>query len=40
MNVIKDMTGNIPVVLLTGDPVGAGFVASLARPAATSPGCR
>ena len=23
---------NIPIVLLTGDPVGAGFVASLARP--------
>jgi putative ABC transport system substrate-binding protein len=30
--VIKDMTGTIPVVLLAGDPVGAGFVASLARP--------
>jgi putative ABC transport system substrate-binding protein len=32
MDAIKDMTGNIPVVLLAGDPVGAGFVASLARP--------
>jgi putative tryptophan/tyrosine transport system substrate-binding protein len=32
MAAIKDTTGNIPIVLLTGDPVGAGFVASLARP--------
>ncbi len=32
MDAIKDATGNIPIVLLTGDPVGAGFVASLARP--------
>jgi putative tryptophan/tyrosine transport system substrate-binding protein len=32
MGPIRDMTGNIPVVLLAGDPVGAGFVASLARP--------
>jgi putative tryptophan/tyrosine transport system substrate-binding protein len=32
MDVIKDMTRTIPVVLLAGDPVGAGFVASLARP--------
>jgi putative tryptophan/tyrosine transport system substrate-binding protein len=32
MAVIKDATGNTPIVLLTGDPVGAGFVASLARP--------
>jgi putative ABC transport system substrate-binding protein len=32
MGVIKNMTGNIPVVLLAGDPIGAGFVASLARP--------
>jgi putative tryptophan/tyrosine transport system substrate-binding protein len=32
MDAIKDATGNIPVVLLTGDPVGAGYVASLARP--------
>jgi putative ABC transport system substrate-binding protein len=29
---IKSVTGTIPVVLMTGDPVGAGFVASLARP--------
>jgi len=32
MGAMRDMTGNIPVVLLAGDPVGAGFVASLARP--------
>jgi putative ABC transport system substrate-binding protein len=32
MNAIKDATGNTPIVLMTGDPVGAGFVASLARP--------
>jgi putative ABC transport system substrate-binding protein len=32
MDAIKDATGDIPIVLLTGDPVGAGFVASLARP--------
>jgi putative ABC transport system substrate-binding protein len=32
MRAIKDMTGGIPIVLLSGDPVGAGFVASLARP--------
>jgi putative tryptophan/tyrosine transport system substrate-binding protein len=32
MDSIKDATANIPVVLLTGDPVGAGYVASLARP--------
>ena len=32
MDAIKDATGNTPIVLLTGDPVGAGFVASLARP--------
>jgi putative tryptophan/tyrosine transport system substrate-binding protein len=32
MDAIKDATGGIPIVLLTGDPVGAGFVASLARP--------
>ncbi len=32
MDAIKDATGNIPIVLLTGDPVGAGYVASLARP--------
>jgi putative ABC transport system substrate-binding protein len=29
---IKGATAIIPVVLMTGDPVGAGFVASLARP--------
>ncbi len=32
MDAIKDATGNTPIVLMTGDPVGAGFVASLARP--------
>ena len=32
MRAIRDMTGNTPVVLLSADPVGAGFVASLARP--------
>jgi putative tryptophan/tyrosine transport system substrate-binding protein len=32
MRAIRDMTGNTPVVLLSSDPVGAGFVASLARP--------
>jgi putative tryptophan/tyrosine transport system substrate-binding protein len=32
MDAIKDATGKIPIVLLTGDPVGAGFVTSLARP--------
>ena len=32
MDAIKNATGNTPIVLLTGDPVGAGFVASLARP--------
>ena len=32
MDAIKDATGNIPIVLLTGDPVGAGYVTSLARP--------
>src|ERR1700730_4104949 len=29
---LKAVTTTIPVVLMTGDPVGAGFVASLARP--------
>jgi putative ABC transport system substrate-binding protein len=29
---IKTVTTTIPIVLMTGDPVGAGFVASLARP--------
>jgi putative ABC transport system substrate-binding protein len=29
---LKTVTTNIPVVILAGDPVGAGFVASLARP--------
>jgi len=29
---LKTVTTTIPVVLMTGDPVGAGFVASLARP--------
>jgi putative ABC transport system substrate-binding protein len=28
----QDATRTIPIVALTGDPVGAGFVASLARP--------
>jgi ABC-type uncharacterized transport system substrate-binding protein len=32
MRAIRDMTGNTPVVLLSADPVGAGFVTSLARP--------
>ena len=30
--VMKDATDKIPVVCLLGDPVGEGFVASLARP--------
>jgi putative ABC transport system substrate-binding protein len=29
---LETVTTTIPVVLMTGDPVGAGFVASLARP--------
>jgi putative tryptophan/tyrosine transport system substrate-binding protein len=29
---IKNATGDLPLVSLSGDPVGAGFVASLARP--------
>jgi putative ABC transport system substrate-binding protein len=29
---VKSATTTIPVVLMTGDPVGSGFVASLARP--------
>jgi putative ABC transport system substrate-binding protein len=29
---INDTSGNVPVVSLSGDPVAAGFVASLARP--------
>ena len=29
---LKTVTTTIPVVLMTGDPVGAGFAASLARP--------
>ena len=32
MGVIREMTGSVPIVLLAGDPVGAGFVAGLARP--------
>jgi putative ABC transport system substrate-binding protein len=32
MDAIKDVAGDTPIVLLTGDPVGAGYVASLARP--------
>jgi putative ABC transport system substrate-binding protein len=37
---VKSATTTIPVVSMTGDPVGAGLVASLARRAATSPACR
>jgi putative ABC transport system substrate-binding protein len=29
---MKDTTGNVPIVALLGDPVGEGFVDSLARP--------
>jgi putative tryptophan/tyrosine transport system substrate-binding protein len=29
---IKDMAGNTPIVSLSGNPVGSGFVTSLARP--------
>ena len=29
---VKSLTTTIPVVVMSGDPVGAGFVASLARP--------
>ncbi len=32
MEAIRNSTGNLPIVSLTGDPVGAGFIASLARP--------
>jgi putative tryptophan/tyrosine transport system substrate-binding protein len=32
LRVVKSATTTIPVVLMTGDPVGSGFVASLARP--------
>jgi len=36
----KRATSSIPIVMaLVGDPVASGFVASLARPGATSPGC-
>jgi putative ABC transport system substrate-binding protein len=37
---VKSVTTAIPIVLMTGDPVGAGLVASFARPGATSPACR
>ena len=37
----KQATSSIPIVFATaGDPIGAGIVASLARPAATSRGCQ
>jgi putative tryptophan/tyrosine transport system substrate-binding protein len=37
----KQATSSIPIVFATaGDPVGTGVVASLARPGATSLGCR
>jgi putative ABC transport system substrate-binding protein len=32
VSAVRRVTVTIPVVLMTGDPVGAGFVASLARP--------
>jgi putative ABC transport system substrate-binding protein len=32
VSAVKRVSVTIPVVLMTGDPVGAGFVASLARP--------
>ena len=36
---LQQATRTMPIVFtLVGDPVGGGFVASLARPAATSPG--
>jgi putative ABC transport system substrate-binding protein len=38
---VKQATSVIPIVFVLGyDPVGTGLVDSLARPAATSPGCR
>jgi ABC-type uncharacterized transport system substrate-binding protein len=37
---LASVTTTIPVVLMTGDPVGEGYVASLAWPGATSPECR
>jgi putative tryptophan/tyrosine transport system substrate-binding protein len=30
--IVKDLTSTIPIVMQSGDPVGIGFVASLARP--------
>ena len=36
---VQQTTTTIPILTLAGDPVGAGFVASFARPGATSPGC-
>jgi ABC-type uncharacterized transport system substrate-binding protein len=36
----RNATKIIPIVMApSGDPIGAGFVVSLARPAATSPAC-
>ena len=32
VSAIQHSTGNLPFVSLTGDPVGSGFIASLARP--------
>jgi putative ABC transport system substrate-binding protein len=32
INAMNDMSGSVPIVSLSGDPVAAGFVASLARP--------
>jgi len=37
---VKQVTSTIPIVMAAvGDPVGRGFVASLARPEATLPAC-
>ena len=36
----KQATSVVPIVFALGEPVGTGLVASLARPAATSPACR
>ena len=38
LRALRDATHSIPIVfVLVNDPVGQGFIANLARPAATSP---